>query len=388
MRILFITTIDAETETNGGTIYTRTLLKLFRQTPDLEIIVVQCQNKAYNKRQKLLKLIGLALAGIFSSKPMKAFYFFNIEARDRIRKLSQDHFDFIVYDKLETLWARKYFTQKPDLLISQNLEYELQRDRIATYRSIFVRSLLRADTEKLRQFERKAFQDLGGVIFISAADQRNAGTSVGGYSEVIPPVFDIAPRPSFLTSHTREPSAELRPAFIGDLRWWPNRANLQWLIEQVLPVCNGAGLRVKLDVYGKGSESIESEYVDAHGFIPDINLAWSRCDFLAAPTLVGGGLNVKIAEAVSNGVPVVTTSKAAQAFEHSISECFMIADSPSEWLTLLTDITNKPEILEDFRIKTAAQAIAFSDAYNVKKLATLLSAVAQNRSSTVTGSSS
>lgn len=372
MRILFITTIEPTAESNGGAIYTRGLLKLLAKIPGYEVVVISCQLTAYSKAQKLKKLFRLAVAGLHSSKPMKAFYFLNADARARIKAISTQTFDFVIYDHLETLWAADILGAKPSLLISQNLEYELQRERLLTHRFGLLKLLLKADTEKLGRFETRAFKELGGVIFISAADQKDAAARMGGISAVIPPIFETAGlvSSSAVTSDQRT-AGELRPAFVGDLRWWPNRANLQWLIDEVLPRCTAEGLPVCLDVYGKGSEQFQGERLTGHGFVPDINVAWSSCDFLAAPTLVGGGLNVKIAEAVCNGVPIVTTSKAAQAFEPEVAACFQIADTPQAWVNVFKQLS-EPAARQSMRHLTQSKAARFSEAVNVRKLSELL----------------
>lgn len=382
MRILFITTLDPDSESNGASIYTKSLLKLLNGVTDFEVTLISCQPKAYTRLQKVTRLMRLVITSQLSDKPMKYYYFRNNQADAHIQEIAgSNQYDLVIYDHLETLWAKKFFRKIPSLLVMQNLEYELQMERIKSSQSFLLKALLWHDTRKLNIFETHAFNTSSAVVFISAADHSGAEEQIRGIGCVVPPIFDY-PR---LTESNPLPSAFLKLAYIGDFRWWPNVQNFNWLCQQVLPLAVDANLPQHMQIYGKGSENMSGEHMTGNGFVPDIRTAWQNCDLLLAPTQFGGGLNVKIAEALYNGVPVLTTRKAAAAFAPHVAKSLEVADSPAEWLVALQRLSI-PSELQAAKAKARAQSEAFSplvNAANIEQLVRSITACCAASSATV-----
>jgi glycosyltransferase involved in cell wall biosynthesis len=104
-----------------------------------------------------------------------------------------------------------------------------------------------------------------------------------------------------------------RILFVGDQRWGPNREAVDSLIR-IVNHLEAKGVTVGVDVVGR---SPEKPYRNApasmvfHGYVEDIDAVYSTARCLIAPVLTGGGVRVKILDAVSRGLPVVATVEAA-----------------------------------------------------------------------------
>jgi glycosyltransferase involved in cell wall biosynthesis len=86
------------------------------------------------------------------------------------------------------------------------------------------------------------------------------------------------------------------------------------------------------------------------GFVEDIGESYGSAAVFAAPILVGGGIIVKVLDAMAAGVPVVTTTYGNEGIGAVDGEDLLIADSPedfaSEVISLLADETLRRRIGE------------------------------------------
>lgn len=118
-----------------------------------------------------------------------------------------------------------------------------------------------------------------------------------------------------VTLPPREPvdvvSTAPRLLLLGDRTWAPNQqafAELVALWPRISEGIDGAELVV---VGRPGGDVPLPPGVSDLGFVDDLDAVIASCRALAAPVLVGGGVRVKLLEAASRGLPVVSTRTAA-----------------------------------------------------------------------------
>jgi len=148
---------------------------------------------------------------------------------------------------------------------------------------------------------------------------------------VVPPVFDYAPgqRPA-----AREPGGGLQIGFPANFDWWPNREGLRWFLREVFPYL---GDGAQLHLFGEACDGAAPRHprIVAHGFLPVVQEVWMACDFIVCPIFSGGGVNVKLAEAVYNGTPVLASTFAARGLPLKPDPCLILLDSAAEWINFL-----------------------------------------------------
>jgi len=146
---------------------------------------------------------------------------------------------------------------------------------------------------------------------------------------------------------------------MANFEWWPNQEALKWLATSVLPQIP-SGIQVNL--YGHGSELGARRFpaLVGHGVVEDISRVWSECDFMLCPNRSGGGANVKLADAVFHGAPVLATAFSANRLGLSEQPGIRIRSAAHEWVEFMRspnarDLATE-RVAEATREKFAAKA--------------------------------
>lgn len=117
--------------------------------------------------------------------------------------------------------------------------------------------------------------------------------------------------------------------------WWPNAEAAKWLLEELAPVLDEC---FELHLYGKGSDKLVpvGGRVFLHGFVQDIQQVWHDCFVSLAPLVHGGGVNIKVAESLYNGVPLVCTALSLRGLpDHFTGGSIAVERNPDAWANTL-----------------------------------------------------
>lgn len=130
----------------------------------------------------------------------------------------------------------------------------------------------------------------------------------------------------------REPNSIL---FVGAMYRELNEKAVLYFIQEVLPRLNQNLGLVKFYVVGdsptQAIKKLSSERVVVTGFVDDPGLFYNRCRVFVAPLFFGGGMIFKILQAMSYGLPVVSSTIANEGIQAKDNEEILLADRPEDF---------------------------------------------------------
>ena len=141
-----------------------------------------------------------------------------------------------------------------------------------------------------------------------------------------------------------------RVLFVGALQRPQNIQYLRHLAEKVWPRVRWEIPDAELHVVGGGLPGKEQELLSGipgvrlTGFVENLELEYKSASVFAAPILSGGGVIVKILDAMAAGVPVVTTSYGNEVIRAEAGKDILVADSPEDFARALVMLLKDPEI--------------------------------------------
>ncbi|NDJ78599.1 MAG: glycosyltransferase [Chloroflexi bacterium] len=104
-----------------------------------------------------------------------------------------------------------------------------------------------------------------------------------------------------------------RLVFMGALDRIANVAAAEFLIDDVWPLVRNSHPDAALRIVGAFPpdsllmQAQSDPHLTVTGFVPDLAAEWAAADVAVCPSLIGGGLLIKVAQAMAAGCPVVTT---------------------------------------------------------------------------------
>jgi glycosyltransferase involved in cell wall biosynthesis len=139
-----------------------------------------------------------------------------------------------------------------------------------------------------------------------------------------------------------------RVLFVGALQRPLNIQYLRFLAEKVWPDVRREIPDAELLVVGGGLPVIDQELlfripgIRLTGFVENLESEYKSATVFAAPILSGGGVIVKILDAMAAGVPVVTTTYGNECIRAEAGKDLLVADSPEDFARALVMLLKDP----------------------------------------------
>lgn len=188
----------------------------------------------------------------------------------------------------------------------------------------------------IRKLERKACLRARVVLAVSEQDKQALRMLAGEHVpvEVVPITVDaerFAP-----IWEARDPAAD-RLLTIGTMFWLPNSEGVMWWLREGYRQLRALCPDLTYDIVGarppRSLQALAHQCAGAriHGYVADAVPFWTHAGALAVPILSGGGVRVKILEAMAMGVPVVSTSIGCEGLDMHDGEHLLVADTPADF---------------------------------------------------------
>ena len=140
-----------------------------------------------------------------------------------------------------------------------------------------------------------------------------------------------------------------RHLFVGAFQHRPNRSAAEFLLSVVWPQVRRTRPEARLLLAGRGSRNFLAsrdlpvpDGVEALGFVDDLTPLFREARLFVAPLTEGGGIKIKILEAMARGIPVVTSAVEAEGITADPG-ILGIAPCDESFAELVTTLAADPE---------------------------------------------
>ena len=382
MRILFLTQILPYPPNAGPRVKTWHVLRhlaksgaeitlvTFIRSDEVEFLdaVKQICHQVYTvpiERNRLKDLLFF-IKSLISGKP------FLIE-RDHLKSmdnklkevLEHNSFDFIHADQLTmaqfALTARQYFLDrfpeqkdKPPKLIfdAHNATWTIM-DRMQHQVPFFLRPFVWLERNKIKNYEGKLVNDFDATLAVTEIDRQSLLEAVGHSSNsiqkinVIPIAVDTRQLPPLET-----PASGNRLVALGTLHYPPNADGIRWFMQHVFPIILQELPDCTLTVIGKNPPDDFFEIADRFqnsititGYVDNLEPYLEQSNIMVVPVLAGGGMRVRILEAFSRRIAVVTTTIGLEGIEAVPGQDVMIGDTSVQFAKAVIELLTDPPLL-------------------------------------------
>lgn len=246
--------------------------------------------------------------------PWRTVWFYEPEVQRVIDRLARERAFDVVAAEDDAMGVYRYPAGVPAVLT----EHEVRRARPLRWpgrpRRGWIRDLLaEADWHRWPGYQRTTWLRFDLVQAFTTRDAEavlQAAPSLEGRVRVSPFGIDVPPRP--------DPEAQVpgEILFVGNMTHHPNVDSAIWLAEEILPLMTARDRGVRLTIAGASPPpevlALEREGVSVLGWVNDLAPVMARARVVIAPVRVGGGMRMKVLEAMALGKAVVTTPRGAE----------------------------------------------------------------------------
>ena len=227
------------------------------------------------------------------------------------------------------------------------ISWFLQQEMETTQRPL-KKAFVYSELQKMRRYERRALADFDQLIITTASDRDKLGIQTK-QAQKIEIVSNGVDTDYFTPQNT--PRAADSLVFCAKLDYFPNAHAILHFCEHILPLIWKQRPRVRLTIVGSNPPRsvcalATNERITVTGYVPDTRPYLGAASVVIAPLVVAAGMQNKVLEALSMGMPIVTTPRCSRAIgtQHGIH---LLADEePQMYAKAVVKLLDDPEFAQ------------------------------------------
>lgn len=286
-----------------------------------------------------------AVKALFNDKPFIVEYFYSSAMQKVVDKLlKEEKFDIISGYMIRIApYLEKYTNQNViiDIVDAVSMMYER---RIKTVKSLFDKLKIGIEFIKVKNYEKKCCRIFKSQTVISKVDKK--------YIESFSPKSNIHIIPNGVDTDYYKPipaDREKNICFVGAMRTIANSEAVKYFATEVFPIIKEVIPEARFKVIGAEPRQdlinsiIGIEGVDILGKVNDVREHMKTCKVSVCSTKIAGGVQNKVLEAMSIGIPVVATPEGAEGIDADES-ILAIAKTNEEYAQKVIALMNNEEL--------------------------------------------
>jgi glycosyltransferase involved in cell wall biosynthesis len=294
-----------------------------------------------------LHFMAVALASLVTRAPFTANWARSPVLRAALeRAIAAGPFDAVYFDTISLAGYRHLVKDTAIALNHHNIESHLFERRLDYERNPLRRFYYGIEASKLRRYEAEVAAEFDTHLVCSTLDgQRLRDIRPGISTDVIANGVDVDYFRS--SGGGREPG---HLVMVSGMNWFPNRDAVMFMITDIWPKLSARLPDVTLTIVGASPPPAVTELaardarVTVTGFVDDVRPYMDRAQVYLCPMRDGGGTRLKILDALSMGLPIVSTTMGLEGIDVQPERDVLVADTPDEFVTQIERLVGAPEL--------------------------------------------
>lgn len=274
----------------------------------------------------------------FKGLPIQCGYFYNRAAAKRVDSLIRKHKPDLLFGQLIRVAEYLRHYNIPKAIDYQDI-LSMGLKRRADIASCFSRPIYNMEYLRLKRYEAEVFEDFDVKTIISEPDRKLIDHPKRDEILIIPNGVDH----DYFKPQQREKKYDL--VFTGNMGYAPNVNAAEYLAAEIMPRVWQQRPDTKLYIAGASPDpkvkKTACDKIIVSGWLDDIRDAYTESRVFIAPMRIGTGLQNKLLEAMSMGLPCITSPLANAALGAQNGKEILIGDNAEELahhiLTLLDE---------------------------------------------------
>lgn len=235
----------------------------------------------------------------------------------------------------------------PIVLNEHNIEWKVYRTIAKSHKKIIRKMAYYFDSYRLKYYEKKLFKThkFSRVTFVSSKDMQFMleNEYIDENNAVLIPV-------GAEEHQIKEKNHKgINIVFIGKMSYGPNIEAAMWFAKDIMPILLENNKFTNLIFYIVGKDpadevkKLESDNIVVTGVVDDVSIYYDLADLVVLPLKNGGGVKVKLLEAISYRKPIVSTSIGVEGTYYA-NHFIPVADDGDAFAKYCQEILNRDRV--------------------------------------------
>lgn len=284
---------------------------------------------------------------LFSNKPSHAVRFYSeaykIKLIETIAMFAPDVIQMESVFLATYLPVIKQHTKALNVLRLHNIEYQVWQRLATETRQAIKKKYLDNLAKRIKKYEEDVWPQFDLLVPITNTD---AQVVMQNYPSIkvftVPFGIDVANIPN------NNKQSDWCGYHIGAMDWMPNKEGIKWFLHRVWPELHRQLPQFKFYFAGRNMpeyfKDINLEGVYCEGQVVDANTFIADKKILIVPIHSGGGIRIKVLEAMATGKVVISTTAGMQGIDAIPGRDYLLANTASEFVVAIQWVlSNIPE---------------------------------------------
>lgn len=295
----------------------------------------------FNKKYAYLN----AVKALFNDKPFIVEYFYNKEMQKVIDKeIASGNYNAVIGYIIRSFpYLKKHRKIKRIIHLCDSVSMMYER-RVQESKNLFDKLKIFIEYIKVKNYEKKICSQTDKQIMISEAD-KNYMEKFADTSKMR--VIGLATDTNYYAPI--DCKKENNICFVGSMQYIPNSEAAKYFALEVFPLIKKEIPDAKFKIIGANprKDLIEVlqhiEGVEVTGRVDDVREYMKDCRVSVCPVKIAGGIQNKILEAMSMGIPVVTTPEGAEGINAG-EDILRVAKTNEEYAAKVIELMKNQEL--------------------------------------------
>ncbi|WP_322488685.1 glycosyltransferase family 4 protein [Chloroflexus sp.] len=262
---------------------------------------------------------------------------------------AREHFDIIHADQLNMAPFAVDLPGGARIIDQHNAVWTIVA-RMAARSDLIRRIGLQIEARRLRRAEARLCARFDGMLAVSEPDYAFLKLAAADAGVALPPTAII---PIAIDARSEAPvqrhSAPNTILSMATMFWPPNVDGVLWFAREVWPLVRQAVPQARVALVGsRPPETVRQlaadPAIEVPGYVADPRPYLERTAALIVPVHAGGGMRVKILEALARGLPIVSTTIGYEGIDLTPGEHLLVGDTPQAFAEALIRLLRDPEL--------------------------------------------
>jgi glycosyltransferase involved in cell wall biosynthesis len=265
------------------------------------------------------------------------------------RLTTREHFDIIHADQLNMAPFAVDLSGGARIVDQHNAVWTIVA-RMAARSHLVQRIGLQIEARRLRRAEARLCARFDGMLTVSEPDYTFLKLAAAESGVTLPPTAIIP-----IAIDTREEVFVHRNAYpdtilsMATMFWPPNVDGVLWFAREVWPLVKQVVPNARVALVGARPPAAVQRLaadpaIEVPGYVADPRPYFARTAALIVPVHAGGGMRVKILEALARGLPIVSTTIGYEGIDVVPGQHLLVGDNPTTFAGALIQLLRRPEL--------------------------------------------